>query len=313
MTDYETIQKKRNITVGLFVVVGIAALIWLVFVFGDMPVFVSQWKSFEVRVQFPTAPGVRENTPVRFCGYQIGRVVDVQPPKILRNTKINQWSYQTLVVIRIDKQYDNVIPDDVEVKLMMRGLGSSYIEFKVEPFDVQEPQGPFLAPRSLLQGSTGMTSEFFPEESQKKLEELANGLNTLITNFNDILGDPNNKENIKTSLANLAEATNEAIGTLKEFKQVALASGTTLRNADTRITELSAAVVNTSEELSKAVAELRLILIKINHGKGTAAMLVNDGRLYENLLENSQQLDVFLKDLTLFIAEVNEKGFRIKW
>ena len=158
-----------------------------------------------------------------------------------------------------------------------------------------------------------MTSEFFPEESQEKLDGLVNGLNTLVTNFNDILGDPNNKENLKTSLANLAEATNEAIGTLKEFKQVASASGTILRNADTSITELSVAMVNASEELSKTTAELRLILMKINEGEGTVARLVNDGKLYENLLENSQQLEVLLKDITSFVDEVNKKGLRFKW
>jgi hypothetical protein len=31
-------------------------------------------RSFEIYVQFPPAPGVEKDTPVRFFGYQIGRV-----------------------------------------------------------------------------------------------------------------------------------------------------------------------------------------------------------------------------------------------
>ena len=68
------------------------------------------------------------------------------------------------------------------------------------------------------------------------------------------------------------------------------------------------AVIGTSEELSKALVELRLILEKINSGQGTAAKLVSDGRLYENLLENSQQLQVLLQEWKAFIDEVNAKG-----
>ncbi len=312
MSDYETAQKKRNVIVGVFVVIGVCSLVWLIFKFGDLPVFVSRWKSFEVRVQFPTAPGVQENTPVRFCGYQIGRVVDVKPPTILMNPKTDQWSYQTIAIINIDKEYDNVIPADVEVKLMTRGLGSSYIEFKTQPFDVKEPQGKSLVEGSLLQGSTGMTSEFFPEESQKKLEELVDGLRTFINNANDILGDKDNKENIKTTLANLTEVTKQATKALKGFQELSTTGTATLKNADVRIEKFVTAMVGSSEELSKTVAELRLILEKVNNGQGSLARLMNDGRLYENLLENSQQLQVVLQELKSFIVKSRDEGLPIK-
>ncbi|HDZ69218.1 MAG TPA: MCE family protein [Phycisphaerales bacterium] len=312
MSDYETTQKKRNVIVGVFVVIGMCSLVWLIFKFGDLPVFVSRWKSFEVRVQFPTAPGVQENTPVRFCGYQIGRVVNIKPPTILRNLKTDRWSYQTIAVINIDKEYDNVIPEDVEVKLMTRGLGSSYIEFKTRPFDVKEPQGKSLVEGSLLQGSTGMTSEFFPEESQKKLEELVDGLRTFINNANDILGDKANKENFKTTLANMTEVTKQATKALKEFQELSTTGTATLKNADVRIEKFVTAMTGASEELSKTVAELRLILEKVNNGQGSLARLMNDGRLYENLLENSRQLQVLLQELSSFIAKSNDEGLPIK-
>jgi len=294
VSDYETTQRRRNIIVGIFVIVAVCAFFWLIFKFGDLPVFVSEWKSFKVRVQFPTAPGVQENTSVRFCGYEIGRVTKVEPPKVLEDLNTGRFYHQTVVVLNIERKYDD-IPANVDVKLMTRGLGSSYIELKLKHFDVMEPTGESLVAGSLLQGSTGMTSEFFPEESQEKLAKLVDGLSTLINNANDILGDPNNKENFKMILANLSEATNHAERTVKEFQEF-VAAGTT-----------------TSEELTKAVTELRIILDKVNSGQGSLARLVNDGRFYENLLENTQQLQVLLEDLTSFTAEVNEKGLRSKW
>lgn len=293
MSDYETAQRKRNITVGIFVIVAICAFVWLIFKFGDLPTSISKFRSFQVFVQFPMAPGVQKDTPVRFCGYQIGRVTKVMAPQIRTDLNSGLEYHQTVIVLSIDKKYVN-IPSDVEVKLMTRGLGSSYIEIRTLLPDSNQPPTEFLADGSLLQGSTGMTSEFFPEESQKKLDELVDSLSALINNANDILGDKTNKENLKLTLANLSEATKQATQVLKEFQ------------------EFSAAAINTSEELSKTTAELRVILEQINTGQGTAAKFINDGRLYENLLENTQQLQVLIQDMKSFLAKCSDKGIPIK-
>ncbi len=311
MSDYETIQRRRNIIVGIFVVAAVFALAGLIYKFGDLPVAVSRIRSFEVLVQFPTAPGVQRDTPVRFCGYQIGRVTDVRPPKVMKDLNTGKFYHQTLVLISINKKYED-IPEDVEAKLMTRGLGSSYIELKLTRFDVNEPTGPFLVQGSLLQGSTGVTSEFFPEESQEKLDELVDGLKILIDNTNDVIGDPNNKENLKKTLANLTEASQQATRTIEEFRRFAAAGTETLKNADDKAQEIVTAMVSTSEELSKTAAQLRLILEKVNSGQGTAARFINDGRFYENLLENTQQMQMLLQELKSFISEAREKGLPIK-
>ena len=65
-------QRRRSFIVGIFVIVAIFAFFWLIFKFGDLPIFVSEIKSYAIRIQFPNAPGVQRDTPVRFCGYQIG-------------------------------------------------------------------------------------------------------------------------------------------------------------------------------------------------------------------------------------------------
>ena len=292
MSDYETAQRKRNIVVGVFVVVAICAIVWLIFMFNDLPTVVSEFRSFKVLVQFQAAPGVVRDTPVRFCGYPIGSVTRVVPPEIRKDLNTGLEYHQTLVVLSINKKYDT-IPSNVEVKLMTRGLGSSYIELSVDPTlplaprDPYRPETKYLVDGMKLQGSTGMTSEFFPQESQKKLDELVNGLTAFMNNANEIVGDKANKENIKTTLANLSVATEE----LKKF----LASG-----------------VGTSEEISKTATELRLVLEKINSGQGSAGKIINDARLYENLLENTQQMEVLLKDLTEMVNESRQKGLKIK-
>lgn len=341
MSDYETSQKRRNFVVGFFVLLGLSALGWLIFKFGDLPSFVTKYRSFQVFVQFPSAPGVQRDTPVRFCGYQIGRVTSVMAPEIRKDQNTGLEYYQTVVVLSIDKRY-GTIPYDVDVKLMTRGLGSSYIELQQDP---TKPAGrKFLEDETLLQGSTGMTSEFFPEESQKKLDGLIEGLQALIANANDVIGDPNSKENMKKMLANLAEASEQAKHTLAEFEKLAAEGTTTLKTADAKVKEVVASVIDTSEEikqfasmgtttlksvdakaerlvvamvettgqLSSAMRELQLVLEKANNGQGTAARLLNDGTFYENLLENTNQLQTLLEEMQSFIAEWRDKKIDVK-
>ena len=293
MSDYETTQRTRNIIVGIFVVVAMFSLVGLIYKFGDLPTVVGKFRSFQVFVQFPTAQGAWKNTSVHFCGYEIGSVTEVMAPQMRTDLDTGLEYHQTMVILSINKKYVN-IPSNVEVKLMTRGLGSSYIEIKAPRPDPNRPVTEFLAEGSLLQGSTGMTSEFFPEESQKKLDKLADSLGALVNSANSILGDEKNRENIKTSLDNLSDASKQATQTLKELQ------------------EFFTAGTDASAELSKALAELRLILEKVNSGQGTAAKLINDGRLYENLLENTQQMQVLLEELKAFMAKSRDKGLPIK-
>jgi phospholipid/cholesterol/gamma-HCH transport system substrate-binding protein len=157
-----------------------------------------------------------------------------------------------------------------------------------------------------------MTSEFFPEESQEKLQELVEGLRLLVSNANDIVGSPRNKQNLNKIINNMAEASEDAKQTIREFKKLAVAGTKTMETADSKIEELTVALVDTSEEIGRAAVNLRQVLEKINEGEGSAAKIVNDGRLYENLLENSQQLQLLLEELKLFVVKASDKGLPIK-
>ena len=295
--------------VGLFVIVAAIAFFWLIFKFGDLPVLVSEIRSYEVRIQFPSASGVQKDTPVRFCGYQIGRVTEVKPPDILQDRNTKQWYHQTVVFISIDNQFKN-IPDIADAKLMTRGLGSSYIELRVPPVDVRE--GKFLSEGSLLQGSSGMTSEFFPEESKKKLDDLITGISAFVKSSNDVIGDAENKANLKASLANLVEASKQASDAISQLQEAAVAGKTMLQNADTRTAQLTTSLVTTSDKLGEVMTHLESVLEKIDNGEGTAGKLVNDGRLYEQMLEDSKQLNLVMLDLKSFVAESKGKGIPIK-
>ncbi|MBN1795925.1 MAG: MCE family protein [Sedimentisphaerales bacterium] len=299
MSDYETTQRWRNITVGVFVLIALCALVWLIFIFNDLPSKITEIRSYQVNVKFPSAQGVQKDTPVRFCGYQIGRVTAIMPPQPRLDENTGRTYHQTMCVLSIDNDF-KTIPWNVEVKVMTRGLGSSYIELFSRPDeelkhkDPNRPETIYLVDGMELQGSTGMTSEFFPQESQEKLDKLMDNIIELVKNTNDIVGNSDNKENLQKSLDNLSEITAKVSVLLDEFQVF-------VTNAN-----------QISEQVSETMAEIRQIARKINEGEGTTGKMVNDGRLYENLLENTDQLEVLIKDLRDFIAEYRAKGVKVK-
>jgi len=180
---------------------------------------------------------------------------------------------------------------------MMRGLGSSYVELKVDPTklpalprDPNRPETCFLVDEMQLQGSTGMTSEFFPEESQKKFEELIDTMKAVLDNANDVVGDPNSKKNLKRILANVSEVTDQAKRTLEELQKFFVAG------------------TEASEELSETVAELRQILAKVNSGQGTAGKVISDPRLYDAMVESAEQSQMLFQEIRLLVDKIRERG-----
>ena len=330
MSDYEALRAKRDWIVGVFVVVGLVAFGWLVFRFGDLPSGVAKLRSFDVYVQFASAPGVQGDTPVRFCGYQVGRVTEVRPPRrlpeIRHGSPTGPEYHQTVVVVSIENQYTD-IPADSRVRLMTRGFGSSYIEIQPPPPDPCAPTQAFLVEGAWVQGSIGVTSELFPEQTQRRLEELLEDLRAFFGHANRIVGDPNSQRDIKTILSSLSEsskrtvqvmeraeqALQRATEAIEEYRQLAVAGKDTLRNADARIDQLAVAIVQTSEDLGRAASQMRQLIEKVNTGQGTLGRLVNDGRLYEDLLETTQQLQVFAEQFTLIIEKMDQKGLGAVW
>ena len=304
MTDYNTLQKRRNYIVGAFVLTAFAAFLWMLGRFRDMPLFVSQANSFYVLAKFTDAPGVQRETPVQFCGYQIGRVVLVSPPAYVEDSATGKSWHEVRVTMAIDKKYKN-IPSNVKVTLMKRGLGSSYIELQADadippkPLIAERPETKFLCDGLVTNGSMGLSSEFFPPQVQKKLENLLDSIATLAANVNQVIGDEQNKTNIKKTLEHIATATEQARQTLQSVQKFSDVG--------------SEKITQAAEDLDAAAKEFRQILAKINNGEGSAGKFLNDGRLYENLLDSSAELEMTLEQIKKWAADAREKGIRIKW
>lgn len=294
MTDFQTQQRRRNMVVGGLVLLAFVAFVWMLIKFRNLPLFASQLRSFTVMVRFPDAPGVQKDTPVQYCGYQIGRVMDVAPPTLLADDAGRTQHYVS-ISLAIDKQFSD-IPDTVDFLIVKRGLGSSYLDLRVNP---EKPVKGYLHDEMTAFGVVSSASEFFPPQVQKKLEDLVDSITLLSQNTNAIIGDKDNQANIKQTLEHITQATAQATETLKSFQQFSDVSAENVEQV--------------AAGLNDAMREFRVLLAKLNEGQGSAGKLLNDGRLYENLLDSSKELELALEQLKRWAADAREKGIRIKW
>jgi phospholipid/cholesterol/gamma-HCH transport system substrate-binding protein len=207
----------------------------------------------------------------------------------------------------ISRDYTS-IPSNVSVELVRRGLGSSYIELTsapMEPNEFNSLEPKFLQGGMVLQGKGGSASEFLPKEIQDKIETLFTKITTLVDNVNAIVGDEQNKTNLKNSLANLSKATEESIATLQQINEFS-------QTGKEKLSSVSDSVVKTSEELGETLIEVRRVLDKINSGQGTVGKLINDDQLYENLLDSSEELKASLEKMKKLIDKTSKKGIRLR-
>ncbi len=105
-----------DLWVGLFVIAGIAALLFLALKVGSMNT-VKTSDSYEVTALFENIGGLKPRAPIKSAGVVVGRVAGISFDNTL---------YEAAVTLRLDKRY--AFPKDTTAAIMTSGLlGEQYI------------------------------------------------------------------------------------------------------------------------------------------------------------------------------------------
>jgi phospholipid/cholesterol/gamma-HCH transport system substrate-binding protein len=105
-----------DLWVGIFVVVGIAAILFLALKVGNLGNFDSS-ETYVVKASFDNIGGLKARAPVKSAGVVVGRVVEIAfDPK----------AYEASVTLSLDSRY--AFPKDTSASIMTAGLlGEQYI------------------------------------------------------------------------------------------------------------------------------------------------------------------------------------------
>jgi len=109
-------RKSVDVWVGLFVLLGLAALLFLALKAGNMSTL-SFGKTYLVTAKFDNIGGLKPQAPLKSAGVVVGRVGDI---------KFDDKTYQALVTLELESGYK--FPKDSSLKILTAGLlGEQYI------------------------------------------------------------------------------------------------------------------------------------------------------------------------------------------
>ena len=105
-----------DLWVGLFVAMGLCALLFLALKVGNLASF-SASESYQVQAKFANIGGLKVRAPIKSAGVVVGRVSEI---------RFDNDSYEALVLFSLDAKYK--FPRDTSAKILTSGLlGEQYI------------------------------------------------------------------------------------------------------------------------------------------------------------------------------------------
>lgn len=112
--------RNTEITVGLFVAAGLAALFMLAMKVSNLNLY-TQDEGFEVTAYFDNISGLKVRSAVTMAGVRIGRVSSIT---------LDGKKFEAFVTMRIESQY-KTLPKDTSASIYTAGLlGEKYIGFE---------------------------------------------------------------------------------------------------------------------------------------------------------------------------------------
>jgi len=109
-------RRTLDIWVGLFVVLGFLALLFLALQAGNLGA-ISFEKTYRVTARFDNIGGLKPRAPVKSAGVVVGRVEDIT---------LDGQTFQALVTLKLQRSF--LFPKDTSAKILTAGLlGEQYI------------------------------------------------------------------------------------------------------------------------------------------------------------------------------------------
>lgn len=109
-------SKSTDVLVGLFVIAGLAAVLFLALKAGNLASF-STSSTYHVTARFDNIGGLKPRAPVKSAGVVVGRVVGI---------RFDDKTYNAVADIDLESQYK--FPKDSSAKILTSGLlGEQYL------------------------------------------------------------------------------------------------------------------------------------------------------------------------------------------
>jgi phospholipid/cholesterol/gamma-HCH transport system substrate-binding protein len=301
---------RRNIAVGLTVLVSLLGLATMLIKFGGSSVrFFRAGHDLEIHFVCTRADGLSEGGQIKYQGVSVGRI-----------TKLRRAPDGTGVIIDGTIDTTPPLPGNVHGVIRQSLIGGT-AEISVELLAGQnDPAG------EIKDGATVATQFLGIDLIPAQFADLATKLAKATTDLDLYIADPKVKENIQVSLANfrkISESVDRSADNVEQFSNQLGAIGSqardvldsgraTIATARADVDKIVRQVDDRMLQISKTLDTVQAVIAKVNNGEGTAGMLINDARLYQNLAEASRELNGTIAVFKRLVEQWEQEGISFK-
>ena len=331
-------ERQLQFRVGLFTIVAALSTGAMVFKFSELKSLLEP--QYTIAVHFESAPGVYASTPVRKNGIAIGSVREILFDEERGGVTALLDIYQRIR-----------LRTDAKPLLTRSLLGDAAIEFTpgtsqkvLQPGDCIEgvnPDGPMEIVRR-LEDKLNVTLDSFAATSRQwervgrnvnELVEMNRGkldlvveraaesleqftvtmrnANKTLSHASRIMGDPQNQENLRKTLAAipvLVEETRQTVATVKRAVEAASENLENLTDVTEPLAKRTASIVTkldaTMTNLESLTGEMNQFARLVNNGEGSLKRFASDPQLYRNMNQSAASLAVLLKNLEPVVKDL---------
>jgi phospholipid/cholesterol/gamma-HCH transport system substrate-binding protein len=314
---------RRNLMVGITVLIAGLLFIWMMLNFSSRTAELFGPSQIPIQFTSPRADGLSQGSAVYFLGVNAGRVTNVVRRDDGQGVDIGAT---------IDSKPP--IPDNVHAEISQSSAigGGSSVNLEIDP---AKPSGGPLQPHAVIQAVyLGLQLHVLPPEFTQTAQDIGDmsveikktaqqlresgaigHLNDALTEITtqtttagrilQTLGNDQTREDMRTAIANIRQ-TSEA--TTRISAKIDVLTDTLRTDSD----QLNKQVADRLTQISAVLNNLQDVTAKIQSGKGTAGLLVNDPRLYEALVTTTQQLSATASDLHRLVDQWEQEGVSLK-
>jgi len=264
-------SKQENITllrVGIFMAIGLSVIAAMVVYFGRFGDAVHGY--YNIRAEFTDASGVYKGVGVLLAGAKVGIVGN--DPVILPDM---QGVYVNL------KIYDDVeIPNKSQFLIGSSGmLGDKFVQIMLDP----DAKGSAAIPHgATIKGQTGAGLGELTTKADALMGELQQtvlNIKSITAKLDTVVLTGTTMGDINATIANLQQTTASFAESSKKIDGLFEQAGSALKGGEATF----ASAKDASDELKKALVDVRGLLQQAKQGKGAIGVLLNDQETANNL------------------------------
>lgn len=290
--------RNRELWVGLFVILGVATTMFLLFTLTDAAMFRGR---YIVTTVLPNAGGIRKGDPVQLRGVNIGR--------IQRFTLAGDGN----VAIRLEIEGEYPVPSDSKVELVSAGLLGGMVA-RIVPGTSPTP----AASGAILQGA-------MPPQITDEVNTIADQAKQTLSRVQTMLSDKtvdgveSSAQELKTLLRELSATTVEQRKELKALTSSLKVTAQNLEKATSgpeldrtikRLDSLSEKAETATASLQKGSKSLEEVLGRLERGEGTLGKMSKDEALYTNANKAMETLNGASADLRELLQDLKKNPKR---